>query len=310
MKKWVLGIAGPVIVMLAGLAIYGHLNADKVFEYARGRERAAAGLNEKTVTVDGIFIHYLEGGTGEPLVLVHGFGANKDNWTRASKYLTSHVHVVALDLPGFGDSDKRMDLDYTLKAQAKRLHDFITTLNLGPVHLGGSSMGGAISGFYAAMYPGQVKSLWLLAPGNVNAPEKSEVSQMIEAGEKNPLVIDKAEDITDTLDMVFFKRPFIPPAVVTLLGEQAAANKPLKDKVLKAIDKESVSIDKLLTGSDIPALIVWGKNDRVLHVSGADVLCRAMARATCVTMDQMGHLPMIERPKDSADLYLTFYENL
>lgn len=310
MKKWFLGIASLVVVIVVGLAVYGHLNPDKVYTFTRIKEREAAGLSEKTIRVSGIGMHYLEGGTGEPLVLVHGFGADKDNWTRVSKFLTPQFHVVAPDLPGFGDSDKLTDLDYSFSAQANRLHDFIQALNLGPVHLGGSSMGGAISGFYAALYPGEVKSLWLLDPGAVNTPEPSEYFKLLKAGGKNPLIIDTPEDIKDTLDFVFYKRPFIPPAIVTLLGKQAVANKSVKEIVFKAILNETGSIDTLLAGSDVPTLVMWGKNDRVLHVSGADVLCKAIPESMCVVMDETGHLPMIERPSQAAESFLAFQKTL
>lgn len=308
MKKF-LGIASALILLvIVGMAVYGHLHPDKVYDYTRTKEREAAGLTEKTMTVNGIDMHYLEGGAGEPLVLIHGFGADKDNWTRVSKYLTPRFHVVAPDLAGFGDSDKRTDIDYSLSAQANRVHDFILALNLGPVHLGGSSMGGAISGVYASLFHDGVKSLWLLAPGNVNAPEPSEYSKLLTAGGKNPLIIEKPEDIKDTLDFVFYKKPFVPPAIVTLLGKQAVENKAVKELVFKAILSETSTIDALLAGSDVPALVVWGKNDRVLHNSGAGVLCKAMSNATCVLMDETGHLPMIERPEQSANDFLEFQQ--
>src|SRR5687768_6020366 len=62
-------------------------------------ERAAAQLSLKSVHIPGgLHISYLEGGQGEPLVLLHGFGANKDNWTRTSRILTRHYRVIAPDL--------------------------------------------------------------------------------------------------------------------------------------------------------------------------------------------------------------------
>jgi len=58
-----------------------------------------------------------KGGKGETLVLLHGFGANKDNWTRLAKYLMSHYRIIAPDLPGFGESSSPNDIDYTVAAQ-------------------------------------------------------------------------------------------------------------------------------------------------------------------------------------------------
>lgn len=310
MKNILIGIVSLVVLVVLGVALYGHFNPDKVYKYTLDQARKDSGLVEKSVNVNGITTHYLEGGKGDPLVLVHGFGADKDNWTRVAKYLTPHVHVVALDLPGFGDSDKRFDLDYSIPAQAGRLHDFVSALNLGAIHLAGNSMGGSISAHYASLFPGELKSLWLLAPGHVNAPEESELYTQIRTGGKNPLIVEKPEEIKSTLDFVFFKTPYIPPAIVTYLGKQAVANKPINDIVFKTLLADTTPIDELLAGSDVPTLVLWGKNDRALHVSGAKVLCKAMNRATCVIFEQTGHVPMFERPFESAEEFLKFYKKL
>ena len=81
-------------------------------------ERKAGDLEQKSVEVNGMNIQYLEGGSEEPLVLIHGFGANKDNWTRIGKFLTPHFHVIAPYLPGFGESGEEPDGKDTIKNQA------------------------------------------------------------------------------------------------------------------------------------------------------------------------------------------------
>src|SRR5208283_5545077 len=72
--------------------------------WARDSQRKAVGLQEKSLRVNDHEIVYLEGGQGEPILMVHGFAGNKDNWTGFAKFITPLYHVVALDLPGFGDS--------------------------------------------------------------------------------------------------------------------------------------------------------------------------------------------------------------
>ena len=85
---------------------------------------------------------YLEGGQGEPLLLLHGFGADKDNFVRAARFLTPHFHVIVPDQIGFGESAHPLQADYAPIAQSKRLHALMQALGIKNIHLGGSSMGG------------------------------------------------------------------------------------------------------------------------------------------------------------------------
>ncbi|MER1973104.1 MAG: alpha/beta hydrolase, partial [Psychrobacter alimentarius] len=128
-------------------------------------ERNKANLEKKVLTLaSGDTLTYLEGGNinGEPLLLIHGFGANKDNFTRIAKELSDY-HLILPDLLGFGESSKPPQADYRADAQAQRLHELLQAKGMASnIHVGGNSMGGAISVAYAAMYPDSVKSLWLL----------------------------------------------------------------------------------------------------------------------------------------------------
>jgi len=140
---------------------------------ARGVERWRSDLERKEIAVaDGTRFVYLEGGSGEPLVLVHGFGADKDNFTRVARWLTPHYRVIVPDLVGFGESAHLPEADYHYAAQAARVHAFVQALGLGRVHLGGNSMGGGIAMSYAAQHPQEVASLWLIAlsPGTAATP--------------------------------------------------------------------------------------------------------------------------------------------
>ena len=123
-----------------------------------------------------------------PAVLLHGFGGDKDNWTRFSRTLVQDYRVIAPDLPGFGDSARHADWDYSLLAQRNRLERFVAALNPGPLHIGGNSMGGHLAALYTHAHPEQVRSLMLLNNGGISAPERSEMWLAISRGE-NPLIL-------------------------------------------------------------------------------------------------------------------------
>jgi abhydrolase domain-containing protein 6 len=305
-KKYILLIAA--LTMILAVVVVYYVFPGIAFKLLLKAERSSAGLKQYNIEVEGLHIGYLEGGKGDVVLLVHGFGANKDNWTRISKHLTSHFRVIALDLPGFGESSRQPDLNYTIVAQADRLHAFVRTLEIQSFHLGGSSMGGNIAGVYAAQHPENVISLWLVAPGGVTSADPSEMERELNAGRPNPLVVESVEDYKRLIDFIFAKKPFIPGPMLNQLAKDAIRNRALNQNIFKQINAASntIGLESTLNGSVVPTLIVWGANDRVLHFSGAKILESVMPKAQVVIMEGVGHLPMIEKPRETAEIYISF----
>ena len=173
-----------VIVALLLVPVVLYLAApESLVGLAIDLERRSAGLSRGSIVVGDHTVVYLAGGEGETLLLVHGFGANKDNWNRLAKYLTPSFHVVAVDLPGFGESTKREDASYTIAAQAERLDDIAKALSLESFHVAGNSMGGNIAGRYAVRFPDKVLTLGLFNTAGVpDCREKSEMARLMERG--------------------------------------------------------------------------------------------------------------------------------
>jgi len=296
------------LAVLLGMAGVYFLFPGTMFHVAIKAERAIAGLEQRHIDVKGIRIEYLEGGQGDYLLLLHGFGANKDNWVRIGKHLTPHFRVIAPDLPGFGESGKNPDGDYLITTQARFVKAFVQTLGIKSFHLGGSSMGGYIAGAYASSHPQSLKSLLLVAPGGVVSAQTSEMHQMLKAGKPNPLVARNVPEYEYLLDFVFVKRPFIPLPIKKFLVQEAIFHQSLNSKIFEQIlkSRDSTPLEEMLKGLPIKTLVVWGVHDRVLHVSGAKIIEAVMPKARVEVMDAMGHLPMIENPEKTAGLYLRF----
>jgi len=100
--------------------------------------RGLAGFCKKSIQVGKHTIVYLEGGRGESILLLHGFGADKDNWNLFSRHLTKKYHVIAPDLPGFGESSKIWSARYHIVAQVERVHEFAKEIGLTKFHLVGT----------------------------------------------------------------------------------------------------------------------------------------------------------------------------
>jgi pimeloyl-ACP methyl ester carboxylesterase len=287
--------------LLAGCDSMGPSLKDSAY----AMERSRAGLARKEITLaDGTHIVYLEGGSGAPLVLVHGFGADKDNFTRIARFLTPHYRVIAPDLVGFGESAHRTDVDYRYAAQAQRLHDFVQALGLARVDLGGNSMGGGIAMSFAAQHPQEVASLWLIDAAGIAEAPPSELAKIIMSTGTNPLMINKESDFPAFLKFVMSDPPYIPGSVMDALARERIANQALERQVFAQIATDSVS--DAVRGLKTPTLIVWGAEDRALSVGTVPVLKTLLPNAQAVVMPHVGHAPMIERPQQTAEDYLRF----
>lgn len=279
--------------------------------FAIAAERVISGLQRKVVQIDGFVVPYLQGGKGEPLVLIHGFGGSKDNFNRVAYYLTNHYTVYAIDVPGFGASTRDLGADYVINTQIDRVHEIIEKLGLKQPHIGGNSMGGWISGAYAAKYPENVASIWFLAPAGLLESRKSEVIQKFEKTGEIVLTASNREEFEQIVDVVMFKRPaFAPGFVVEAMAARAAADQALHQRIYKDFKSVPSDMATALSTSNYkgPALIVWGKEDRVLHVDGAAELKTAMPGFDVILMDQVGHVPMMEKPEQVAADYVKWRE--
>lgn len=271
-----------------------------------GYERWKSGLEKKQTKIEPWNWVYLEGGEGsEKILMVHGFGGDKDNWTRFSKWLTPTYTVVAVDLPGFGENDRIADQDYNVTQQVKRLDEFVRTLGWEKFHIIGNSMGGAISGVYAATYPQKILSLGLFAPSGVNNPEKSELSKNLEKG-KNNLVATNAEEFQELMKFVFVTPPPIPSFLASYFAEKAVKNSEFNKYIFKQIRSAGYPLQENMNKIQAKTLILWGDTDRVLSVSGAGVLEKGIKGSKKVILKDMGHVPMLERPEEVANTYKEF----
>lgn len=295
-------ILGCIFALLVLAAAAYFFAPAVVFAGATALARRAAGLRVREVTVDGHRVPYLDGGRGEPLVLLHGFAANKDYWTVVARLLTPHFRVIAPDIPGFGDSTRDPSARYGVDEQLARIAAFAKALGLARFHLGGNSMGGYLASMYAARHPEQVESLWLLAPAGAMTAQSSEVLDLIAAG-NNPLLVTDAASFARLTAMCFHTAPTVPAQFVKPLLARAMAEAPFNAKIFDDMFKEPRALEDLPGGIGTRALIVWGDSDRILHPSGLEVLRGVFSDAECILMPRMGHVPMVERPADvTADL--------
>lgn len=226
----------------AGLAALYAFKPRVLFDALKGVLRRRASLSRQSVRVGDIEWPYLDGGkaTGEPVVLVHGFGGDKDNWTLYAPYLTPHHRVICPDLPGFGENDHSVDRDYGMQAQAGRLRGFLDALGIDRCHLAGNSMGGFVALRFALDFPDRLASLTLLDNAGVAGAGISDLQRSIKQGE-NPLELKTMADVDRLLAFVYRKPPFMPRQFKKLLLDDALANAQVLDKVFWALADEGIA---------------------------------------------------------------------
>ena len=120
-----------------------------------------ANFKHQTANVNGVKIHYVIGGTGDPLVLVHGFGQNWYMWNRLLPELSKHFTVIAPDLRGVGESDKPAD-GYDKKTMAIDIHELVKTLGYKTINLAGHDIGLMVAYAYAAQFGDEVNKMVLM----------------------------------------------------------------------------------------------------------------------------------------------------
>lgn len=300
------------VVILAALA-WANLCPEQFMGVALNAERQRNGLQARTVAVDGEAWHYLEGGTSnkETVVMVHGFGGDKDNWTRFAGSITPSYHVISMDLPGFGESARHADWSYRMGDQAERLHAFLQAIGAKRFHLVGNSMGGNLTAIYTHQYPQDVISMGLFNNSGTAEPVASEMTKRRERGEPNPLIISDVDQYDALLDFVSVKKPWLPAPAKKYFAQRALDNADFNTYIFNQYKADrSASLEDKLATIQQPTLILWGDGDDVLDKSRIDVMTPLLAHETVVIMPETGHVPMAERPQETAAHYLSFLGQL
>ena len=234
--------------------------------------------------VDGIAIHYVEtGGGGKTLCLVHGAGGNAQVWMRQLEGLAATARVIALDLPGHGES--KGDGRRRIEDYARVVRGFIRAAGLGPVVLGGHSMGGAVAQTVALEHPELLAGLLLVGTG----ARLRVLPRIFEL-----LASDYAGGC----------------AFVNALGFSRAASQALKDGARAAMlgTRPDVTIGDFMAcdafdvmdrvgAIRLPALAICGEDDQLTPPKYAEFLATKIPGARLLLVEKAGHFVQLEQPE-------------
>jgi len=285
-------------------AFVAAFQASFVPEEAEGEAEAPT----RTVEVGGRRLRYLErapeAAAGDPVVLLHGFGGDLNNWLFNTDRLAERRRVYALDLPGHGESSKDVGAG-DLAAFAEALGGFLDAVGAARAHLVGHSMGGAVALAYALAHPDRVASLTLVAPAGLGEDINRDYIDGFVAAERR-------RELKGVLELLF--------------ADQGLVNRKLVDDVLryKRLDGVEAALRQVagamypsgrqtvvLTGEldrlQAPALVVWGGQDRILPTAHAEALA---GRARVEVLAGAGHSPHMEAANEVNRLVGGFLDEL
>ena len=309
-RKFIYLLAFVLIIVLLGF-VGSRVFPGPTASVMQSALRLSAGLDYKTVETHTGTIHYLEGGQGETVVFIHGIYARKEHWIDMSRAVSDGYHVVLLDLPGFGDNDVLGDGAYGFDEQVENLLSALNALELEAFHIAANSMGAQIAAMIAIDEPERIKSIAFIgSPVGVTSPQRSEMEISLQNGNA-PLVVTSEEDFTERLVWLFPKVPFIPWAIMKTWAEQEAAHATDNLRIWGEVNFETVQrLEDIAPAVSQPSLIVWCTPDRIFHVSGAEVLANALPDSETQILDDCGHVPMLDKPKEVGAVYRAFLDRL
>ncbi|WP_445145138.1 alpha/beta fold hydrolase [Dyella sp. Tek66A03] len=301
---------GFVAVLLAVVLGGSYLFAPQWLMKAEIKRQAmSAHVEEHSIQVGDTNWVYFEGGQGPTLLLLHGFAASKEVWLKQAELLTPHFHVIAPDLPGWGESSRVDGASYNIDAQAARLQAFVDALHLPRFVLVGHSMGGAIAGVYAAEHPEHVAEMALLSSFGLKTNE-NDLSRQVLAG-KDPFVFDDRAGFERASALAFVNPPSLPGRFVDVLVRRNQADRAFFEHTLNELRDPSqyLSVQNRLDRLTMPVLGLWCHDDKIVDISALDSLRNGLKNASAISTSVLtgcNHMPILEKPEETARILTAF----
>jgi pimeloyl-ACP methyl ester carboxylesterase len=248
-----------------------------------------SGIHSNSMTLDGHYLHYFEGGTGDPIVLVHGLGGSAEmNWAVLMPYLVrSGHHVFAMDLLGAGESDRPTDRTYSIAEQAKLVETFMDSKQLQKVALAGHSMGGWIAARVALDQPQRIGRLILVDSSGTVFKSKFDV-----AG--TALLVPETTEQVDALMAILTPHPSpLPDAVKEDIVRRVKNGGWATRRALASMLTGADLLDQSFSSLKMPLLIVWGKQDALIPETVGEAMHVAAPQSVLEVYDGCGHIAVV-----------------
>ncbi len=256
---------------------------------------------ERLLEIDGQRISVERAGEGAPLVLLHGFGESTISYSAVLPELAKQFAVVAIDLNGFGYTERPKDpASYTLAGQERLVLAVLDRLQLDRVRLAGHSYGGGLALYLAARHPERIERLLLI----------DNTLPLYATQRRNPLfrwrwiarlaahtfaLTDKV--IEKGLKEAYFDDGKVTPGLVREYADRLRIEG-VADAFFGLVGPSKEPPYRIdLAKLEIPTLVVWGSEDRLIEAAAAEKTSSQLPEARFVVLPACGHTPMEECPE-------------
>jgi len=268
-------------------------------------------MEDKSIILNNnIKMRYLDSKEGSRIsdrhiLFIHGLGSSADRWLDIPDALSKYYHTLAVDLIGFGGSDKPEDINYTIEKFAELILEFINKMGLhdGKITLVGHSLGGYIAVEFAIRNKKLIDKLVLIdSSGFLKGPTPL-LEQYLYAAQYTSY--DNARNVFEQLVSQPWK---VLPAVINsfIMRINSPGAKYAFESAYKNSTSTQIDLSSLKSIEDIPTLIIWGNNDRLIPIEHSEPFKQVLKKHRFETIEDAGHAPFAEKPAIISELLHTF----
>jgi pimeloyl-ACP methyl ester carboxylesterase len=246
-------------------------------------------------------------GSGDPILAVHGLGASLYSWRNLKGQLPDH-ELILIDLRGAGKSPKPHDTHYSIHDQANLVYEFILEKNLRNLTLVGNSYGGAVSLIVSIRLceqnPGLLSKLILIDSGGYNKllPWYLKLLRTPVLGWLALHILSPKQSAKTVLNNAYYNHGLITKEQIEAYAEPIGSpggRYALLQTAKGVIPKDINEIIAKYRTINVPTLILWGLNDRVIPLEIGEMLHAAIPGSRLETIDECGHVPQEEKPAET-----------
>src|SRR5437016_12076101 len=243
---------------------------------------------DKVASVYGAKVHYVDAGTGSPVILLHGLADDVGVWESAIAPLAAKYRVVALDQIGFGRSDKPL-LNYRVSTFVDFLDGFLNELKIERASLVGNSLGGWVAADFALKHPDRIERLVLS-----DAAGYAALAKTMDPRPLNALRLASREDIRYLGPLTFRDKRFYEDVDLAFKQRVTAGDSHTVSQFLASMIRGEDVLDGQLGAIEKPTLILWGRDDKLIPVSFAARFNKEINASQVRILDGCGHMPHVE----------------
>ena len=240
------------------------------------------------ITVFGAKVHYVDAGTGSPVILLHGLADDIGVWESVMPTLAAKHRVIALDQIGFGRSDKPL-LGYRAGTFVDFLEGFLNELKIDRASLVGNSLGGWIAADFALAHPERIDRLVLCDAAGYAALGKNMNARTLSA-----LRLASRDDIRYLGPLTFHDKRFYEDVDLAFKQRVTAGDSYTVKQVLESMVRGEDVLDGRVGAIHKPTLILWGRDDKIIPLNFAERLHKEIAGSRLEIIDNCGHMPHVE----------------